>query len=71
MRLSRNPEECFATAILVRHGFKLITPDESLVTSQVWEKEGLQYKFTGWENIPKTALMAKNPKYINVERYVL
>ena len=67
MKLYRKKDECEATEILKRHGFSLLTPDISLVTAMIWEKDGKQYKFAGWENTPKTALMAKNPKYINVE----
>jgi hypothetical protein len=68
MRLDRQKDECMATKILERNGFKLITPDESLVTNQVWEKDGERWRFTGWENTPNTALMAANPKYINIEK---
>ena len=66
MQLKRK-NECMATSILEREGFTLTTPDESLVTNQVWEKDGNQVKFTGWECTPKTALMADNPKYITIE----
>ena len=68
MRLYRLEDECMATDIIKRHGFTLTTPDESLVTAQIWEKDGKRYKFTGWENTPKTALMAENPKYIELEQ---
>ena len=57
-----------ATEIIKRHGFTLTTPDESLCTSMIWAKDGNQYKFTGWENTPKTALMGENPKYIEIEQ---
>ncbi|MFA7100664.1 MAG: hypothetical protein WC196_02735 [Bacilli bacterium] len=67
MKLYRLSDECYADDIIKRHGFKLITPDESLSTAKIWEKDGKKYKFTGWENTPKTALMGKNPKYINIE----
>jgi len=67
MKLYREKSECEATEIVKRHGFSLLTPDISLVSSMIWEKDGKKYQFTGWENTPKTALMAKSPKYINVE----
>jgi len=67
MKLNRLKGECMATSILEREGFILTNDDESLVTSQVWEKDGKQYKFTGWENTPKTCLMAAVPAYINIE----
>jgi len=68
MKLYRLKDECVAADIIKRHGFVLTTPDESLCTNMIWEKEGNQYKFTGWENTPGTALMGKNPKYINIEQ---
>ena len=67
MKLDREKNECMATEILIRNGFKLQNPDEALVTSQVWEKDGDHFKFTGWENTPKTNFMATNPRYINIE----
>jgi hypothetical protein len=67
MKLYRTKTECLATSVLERHGFVLTNHDEALVTSQVWEKDGKQYKFTGWENTPKTGLMAETPNYINIE----
>lgn len=68
MKLYRLEDECYADDIIKRHGFVNITPDESLCTAKIWEKDGGAYKFTGWENTPETALMAKNPKYINIEQ---
>ena len=68
MKLYRLKDECMATDILKRHGFVCATPDIGLVSEQIWQKDGKQYKFTGWENTPKTALMAENPKYIEVEQ---
>ena len=68
MKLYRLKDECMATDILKRHGFVCATPDIGLVSEQIWQKDGKQYKFTGWENNPKTALMAENPKYIEVEQ---
>lgn len=67
MRLDRLKHECMATDIMKRHGFHLTTPDESLVSAQIWEKGGRMYRFVGWENTPKTALMAMTPKYITME----
>jgi hypothetical protein len=67
MQLTREKNECMATDILIRHGYKLTNPDESLVTAQIWEKDGESVKFTGWENTPKTSMMAENPSYINIE----
>lgn len=67
MKLYRLKDECVATDIMKRHGFTCLNPNISLVTSQIWEKDGKQYKFVGWENTPKTALMAKNPNFINIE----
>ena len=67
MKLYREAKECIATDILKRHGYELSNPDESLVTSQIWAKDGIDYKFTGWENTPNTNFQSRNPKYINIE----
>ena len=66
MKLYRLRDECVATEIIKRHGFILTNPEESLVTKMVWQKSGQKFKFAGWENTPKTALMAENPKYIEL-----
>ena len=68
MRLYRLKDECMATDIIKRHGFLLTTPDEALVTRMIWEKDGKQYKFTGWESEPLTELMTENPKYIDIKQ---
>jgi hypothetical protein len=67
MKLTRQKHECMATEILIRNGYKLTNPDTLLVTDQIWEKDGDLVKFTGWENTPKTSMMAENPSYINIE----
>ena len=67
MRLYRLKDECFASTIIERHGFVDSTPEVGLVSSKIWKKDGKLYRFTGWENTPKTALMANNPKYVNIE----
>ncbi len=67
MKLYREKDECLATDIIERHGFTCLNPAISLVTSKIWEKDGKQYKFTGWENTPKTVIMAENPKFVNME----
>lgn len=68
MKLYRKKDECSVVKIMERHGFTDSTPDIGLGTDKIWTKDSEQYKFTGWENTPKTALMAENPKYINIER---
>ncbi len=67
MKLNREKHECSVIEILTRNGFVCVNPDDATIHA-LWEKDGKQYKFTGWENTPKTALMANNPKYINMEQ---
>ena len=67
MKLFRQEHECMASDIMLRRGYVCLNPDVNPFTSQIWEKNGVQYKFTGWEDTPKTGLMAANPKYINIE----
>ncbi len=66
MRLNRKKDECSVDEIMERNGFIHSNPDILLSTARIWTKDGKQYKFTGWENTPKTTLMAENPKYINI-----
>lgn len=66
MKLYRKKDEGAAYDIIDRHGFVLTNPDEPL-PRKVWTKDGISYKFDGWENTPKTALMAANPKYITMK----
>ena len=66
MKLYREKEECTTYEIFERLGFTCANRDHPS-PQHIWEKDGKQYEFTGWENTPNTALMAANPKYINIE----
>lgn len=68
MKLYREKYECLATDIMKRYKFTLKTPDTSLVSSQIWELNGKEYQFDGWESKPGTNQIANNAKYITMKR---
>ncbi len=68
MKLYRKKYECSATDIIERHNFTLKTPDISLVSRQIWELNGKEYQFDGWESKPGTDQIADNAKYITMKR---
>jgi hypothetical protein len=59
MKLSAN-ERVDAKSIITENGFIDLTPDTSLFTHKVFEKDGVKYRFDGWCEL-------KDRKYTAVE----